>query len=70
MGEKAINESNYLSQENNRNLRIHQIKWNLAVQIDLMILKKTCPQGYGTFAKELIAIAQQFSRKEISFCGD
>ena len=61
--ENAIAESNYLSEENNRNLRIHKIKWNLAFQIDLMILKKSCPQGYGLFSQNLLELTQIFIQK-------
>ena len=61
--EQAIAESNYLSEENNRNLRIHKIKWNLAFQIDLMILKKSCPQGYGLFSQNLKESIQSFVNK-------
>ena len=61
--ENAIAESNYLSEENNRNLRVHKIKWNLAFQIDLMILKKSCPQGYGLFSQDLLKLTQIFIQK-------
>jgi hypothetical protein len=61
--ENAIAESNYLSEENNRNLRVHKIKWNLAFQIDLMILKKSCPQGYGLFSQNLLELTQIFIQK-------
>jgi len=61
--EQAIAESKYLSEENNRNLRIHKIKWNLAFQIDLMILKKSCPQGYGLFSQNLKESIQSFVNK-------
>jgi hypothetical protein len=61
--ENAIAESNYLSEENNRNLRIHKIKWNLAFQIDLVILKKNCSQGYGLFSQDLLKLTQIFIQK-------
>ncbi len=61
--EKAIAESNYLCEENNRNLRIHKIKWNLAFKIDLVILKKNCPQGYGLFSQKLLKLTQVFIKK-------
>ena len=63
--ENAIAESNYLSEENNRNLRIHKIKWNLASEVDLEMLKKNCPQGYGLFSQDLLRLTQSFIKKLI-----
>jgi hypothetical protein len=65
--ETAIAHSVYLCEQKNRSMII---RWHLAEKINLEHLKKTCPQGYGTFVQELIAIAQRFSRKEINFFGD
>jgi hypothetical protein len=58
--EKAIAESNYLSEENNRQLKI---RWHLARQIDLAILRKSCPQGYGLFSQSLKELIQSFMGK-------
>jgi hypothetical protein len=61
--EQSINESKYLLEENNRNLRVHKIKWILASEIDLGILKKNCPQGYGLFSQNLLKLTQIFIQK-------
>jgi hypothetical protein len=52
--EKAIAESTYLSEESS-NQRPLQIRWNLASQIDLAIIKTCCPNGYAAFAQDLMA---------------
>ncbi|MEB3120148.1 MAG: hypothetical protein VKL41_02870 [Snowella sp.] len=61
--EQSINESNYLLEENNRNLRTHKIKWILASEVDLEMLKKNCPQGYGLFSQDLLKLTQIFIQK-------
>lgn len=63
--EQCINVSSYLSEENNRKLRIHKIKWSLASKVDLGILKKNCPQGYGLFSQNLLTLTQIFIKKSI-----
>jgi hypothetical protein len=55
--EKAIAESTYLSEESS-NQRPLKIRWNLAFQIDLAILKISCPNGYAAFALSLITAAK------------
>ncbi|WP_373530793.1 hypothetical protein [Nostoc sp.] len=51
--EKAIAESTYLSGESS-NQRPLQIRWNLASEIDLAIIKTCCPNGYAGFALYLM----------------
>jgi hypothetical protein len=58
--ENAIAESSYLSEKNNRQL---EIRWHLAHQIDLTILRKSCPQGYGIFSQDLLKLTQIFIQK-------
>jgi hypothetical protein len=58
--ENAIAESSYLSEKNNRQL---EIRWHLAHQIDLTILRKSCPQGYGIFSQNLLELTQIFIQK-------
>jgi len=55
--EQAIAQSSYLPEErsNQRNL---MIKWNLADQINLEIIKNRCANGYHPFVKNLIAAAK------------
>lgn len=55
--EKAITESTYLSKEIS-NQRPLQIRWNLASQIDLAIIKTCCPNGYATFTQHLVVTAK------------
>lgn len=55
--EKAIADSTYLSEESS-NQRPLQIRWDLASQIDLAIIKTCCPDGYAAFTKYLIAAAK------------
>ncbi|MEH1969901.1 hypothetical protein [Nostoc sp.] len=55
--EQAITESTDLSEESN-NQRPLQIRWDLAFQIDLAIIKTCCPNGYAAFTKYLIAAAK------------
>jgi hypothetical protein len=58
--EKAIAKSEYLVEANNRKL---EIRWHLADQIDLAILRKSCPQGYGLFSQNLLKLTQIFIQK-------
>ncbi|AFY42328.1 hypothetical protein [Nostoc sp. PCC 7107] len=55
--ENAITKSAYLS-ENVTNQRPLQIRWKLAFEIDLEIIKNFCPKGYATFTQNLIATTQ------------
>lgn len=55
--EKAIAESTYLL-EASGNQRPLQVRWNLASQIDLAIVKTCCPNGYATFAQHLVVVAK------------
>ncbi|GBE90908.1 hypothetical protein [Nostoc cycadae] len=55
--EDAITKSAYLS-ENVTNQRPLQIRWKLAFEIDLEIIKNRCPKGYATFTQNLIATTQ------------
>ncbi|MDZ8082099.1 MAG: hypothetical protein RMX35_23905 [Nostoc sp. DcaGUA01] len=59
--EKAIADSTYLSEESS-NQRPLQIRWNLASQIDLGIMKTCCPNGYAPFAQYLIVTAKAVVR--------
>lgn len=54
--EQTIAQSSYLSEErsNQRNLIV---KWSLADQIDLEIIKNRCAKGYHPFVKDLVAAA-------------
>jgi hypothetical protein len=58
--ENAIAESEYLVEANNRKL---EIRWHLADRIDLAILRKSCPQGYGLFSQNLLKLTQIFIQK-------
>jgi len=58
--ENAIAESEYLVESNNRKL---EIRWHLADRIDLAILRKSCPQGYGLFSQSLKESTQSFMGK-------
>ncbi|WP_353931003.1 hypothetical protein WJM97_22550 [Okeanomitos corallinicola TIOX110] len=51
--EKAIASSMYLT-ENIGNQRPLQIRWNLAFQVDLAIMKMNCPDGYAGFVENLL----------------
>jgi len=53
--EEAIEKSTYLVEEKQRLLKI---RWNLAFQVDLAIIKTSCPNGYAAFTKDLIACAK------------
>ena len=55
--DKAIAESTYLSEETS-NQRPLQIRWNLASQIDLVIIETCCPSGYAAFAQNLRVAAK------------
>jgi hypothetical protein len=55
--ENAIAQSEFIS-EPITNQRPLQIRWHLATQIDLAILKNCCPQGYKTFAESLAHVAR------------
>jgi hypothetical protein len=55
--ENAIEKSTYFS-EDTSNQRSLQIRWNLAFQIDLEIIKTCCPGGYAAFAKDLLLATQ------------
>ncbi|CAN1210952.1 hypothetical protein TUMEXPCC7403_12185 [Tumidithrix helvetica PCC 7403] len=55
--ENAIAQSTYLA-EDTSNQRPLQIRWNLAEQIDLTMLKVTCPMGYAVFVQDLTKAAK------------
>ncbi|WP_292749798.1 hypothetical protein [Nostoc sp. NMS4] len=55
--EAAIAQSSYILKESS-NQRPLQIRWNLSFQIDLDIIKTSCPNGYAAFAKYLIEAAK------------
>jgi hypothetical protein len=55
--ENAIAKSTYLA-ENITNQRQFQIRWDLAFQIDLDIIKISCPRGYGAFTQSLITVTK------------
>jgi len=65
--EQAIAQSSYLPEErsNQRNLII---KWNLADQINLEIIKNRCANGYHPFVKDLIAAAKAVVKLNTSAC--
>jgi len=50
--ETSIAQSDYLSEESS-NQRPLQIKWKLAHDIDLAVMKICCPRGYHSFVQEL-----------------
>lgn len=54
--ENAIAQSTYISKDNT-NQRPLQIRWKLAFEIDLAIIKARCPLGYAAFAQDLIVAA-------------
>jgi Domain of unknown function (DUF4276) len=55
--EKAIAGSSYLCDPPN-NQRPLQMRWDLAALVDLALIRKHCPTGYGRFAISLRAIAE------------
>jgi len=55
--ENAIAQSEFIFEPMN-NQRPLQIRWHLATEIDLAILKNCCPQGYRTFAENLAHVAR------------
>ncbi|MEO1671021.1 MAG: hypothetical protein AAFR77_09590 [Cyanobacteria bacterium J06631_2] len=55
--EDAIALSTYLT-EPEVEQRPYQIRWNLAHEINLETIKKSCPHGYSTFCQLLITIAK------------
>ncbi len=59
--ENAIAQSSYRA-EMMVNKRPLQIKWDLAFEIDLTILKSSCPQGYGAFAHKLALVVESMIR--------
>jgi hypothetical protein len=54
--ENAINQSSYI------NKPLLQTKWDLAFEIDLAILKSSCPKGYGAFAHKLALVVESMIR--------
>ncbi len=52
--EGAITQSTYLA-ENTSNQRPLKIRWNLANDIDLAVIKTHCPKGYAVFTQNLIS---------------
>lgn len=59
--ENVIAQSSYHA-EMMVNKRPLQIKWDLAFEIDLTILKSSCPQGYGAFAHKLALVVESMIR--------
>jgi len=55
--EDAIAKSTYLA-ENTTNQRSLQMRWNLAFQIDLAIVRTFCPIRYAAFTQSLITISK------------
>ena len=55
--ENAIEQSNYLSEQEN-NQRPFEVRWNLACKVDLDVIKNFCPTGYGVFYQSLIDVAK------------
>jgi hypothetical protein len=55
--DSAIAESAYLSEDKSyqRSLRV---KWKLAFEVDLAVIKDRCPIGYATFVQDLTAAAK------------
>lgn len=53
--ENAIVHSKYFS-EDSSNQRPLQIRWKLAEQIDLEIIKTCCPNGYAAFVQSLLVV--------------
>ncbi len=63
----AIENSDYLIEENSINKRQMKIRWAIAEQLNLEMLKTRCPVGYGTFTKNLIATSHITKRYIDSF---
>jgi hypothetical protein len=65
--EQAIDQSPYLPEErsNQRNLIV---KWSLADQVNLEIIKNRCAKGYHPFVKDLVAAANAVVRLNTSSC--
>lgn len=42
------------------NQRAFQIRWNLAHQINLKLIQKYCPQGYGKFMTSLHTLIKNY----------
>jgi hypothetical protein len=61
--EKAIAQSTYLTEVTN-NQRPLQIRWNLASEIDLDIIKNCCPNGYAAFTQSLLMVADKFKGED------
>ncbi len=55
--ESAIEKSTYSATGSN-NQRPLQVRWDLASQIDLAIIKTSCPNGYAAFVQSLIVVAK------------
>ncbi|KAF3891228.1 hypothetical protein AB0759_32240 [Scytonema tolypothrichoides VB-61278_2] len=55
--ETALVKSTYLLEESS-NQRPLQIRWNLAFEIDLTIIKTHCPNGYAAFIHHLMVAAE------------
>jgi Domain of unknown function (DUF4276) len=55
--ENAIACSTYLSSDSS-NQRPLKIRWQLAFEIDLEILKTNCPNGYGNFIESLLTVTK------------
>jgi hypothetical protein len=58
--DSAIAKSTYL-EENATNQRSLQIRWNLALQIKLAVIKTKCPNGYAVFTQDLLNAAKVVS---------
>ncbi len=56
--ESAISTSTYFY-EDKSNQRPLKIKWSLAFQVDLGVLKTCCPTGYEVFSKDLALAARE-----------
>lgn len=63
--ESAIAKSTY-SAIGSSNQRPLQVRWDLASQIDLAIIKACCPNGYTAFAKSLIVVTKVVMDKLMS----
>jgi hypothetical protein len=55
--EKAIAQSSYLVEPSD-NQRPLKVRWQLATQIELSVLKTLCPNGYAAFAQSLAIVAE------------
>lgn len=55
--ESVIARTTYLTKPEAKQ-RPYRIRWNLASEIDLNVVKSSCPNGYETFSQSLVSVAK------------